>query len=349
VSAPTDQPTQVVRDRRQLERALEIPLPSDALPQYGGHGYTPAENAVAFAAPSADVEVVPLQIDAVAGVVLEANDLAATRDFYNVIFGDGQGEWRDDGRTLTFETARERVAFVRKPRPRTVAHAGLHTAFRVKPGRVREIADALAAAGRTVSWWREDHPSEREVTAYLEDPSGNIIQLVRADDESALVDHYYVPVEDIEHGELFYLKALRGQLDSYYGYTTEDTKEARRWAKGDDPCAPWTRNAFISFRTHQPNPTPAAQIFARFGDQYLGISLSGKRLSEPPEDLLKGTPRPILRTSQSVDEVAGYLATVRISPVSLKYDGGKVPFRRDGQSVFLRDRSGNFFEIACGR
>ena len=348
MSAPPDPGIDVVRDRRQLERATEAPLPSDELPRYGGHGYTPAENAVAFADPETAGVAAPLRIEAVSGVVLEAKDLAATRDFYSVIFRGAPIEWREDARTLTLQAERERVEFIRRPRPRTVAHAGLHTAFRVKPGRVREIADELSAAGHTVNWWREDHPSEREVTAYLEDPSGNIIQLVPSDDDSALVDHYYVPVEDIEHGELFYLKALLGQLDTYYGYTTEDTKAARRWAKGDDPCAPWTRNSYVSFRTHQPNPTPAAQIFARFGGQYLGISLTGKRLPEPSEELLKGTPRAVLRTSQSVDEVAAYVASVRISAVSLKYDGGKVPFRRQGQSIFLRDRSGNFFQIECG-
>jgi hypothetical protein len=349
VSAPTDPGIDVVRDRRQVERATEAPLPSDALPKYGGHGYTPAENATPFAAPSGSAEVTPLRIDAVSGVVLEARDLAATRKFYEVIFRGVPVTWREDARTLTVETESERVAFIRSPRPRTVAHAGLHTAFRVKPSRVRVIADELAAAGHAVNWWREDHPSEREVTAYVDDPNGNIVQLVPSEDDSALVDHYYVPVEDIEQAELFYLKALLGKLDTYYGYTTQDTKDARRWAKGDDPCAPWTRNAYVSFRTHQPNPTPAAQIFARFGGQYLGIALTGKRLPEPSEELLKGTPRAVLRTSQSVDDVAAYMTSVRVSAVSLKYDGGKVPFRRQGNSIFLRDRSGNFFEIECGR
>ena len=186
------------------------------------------------------------------------------------------------------------------------------------------------------------------MTAYVVDPAGNIAQLVASDDRDRLLDHYYVPVEDIEHAELFYLTALRGEMDSYYGYTTEDVLEARAWATGDDPCAPWTRNAFTSFRTHAPNPTPAAQIFARFGTSYIGFALTGQRLPEPPEEILKGTPRAVFGTSQPASDVAAYLAGVRISPVSLKYDGGTVPFDREGQNIFLRDRSGNFFQIECG-
>ncbi|HEY3117975.1 MAG TPA: hypothetical protein VGK54_14630, partial [Chloroflexota bacterium] len=179
------------------------------------------------------------------------------------------------------------------------------------------------------------------------DPSGNIVQLVGAEDPSILLDHYYVPVEDIEHAELFYMQALSAQLDCYFGYSTEDVLAARRWGEGGDPCAPWTRNAFVSFRTHAPNPTPAAQIFARFGPNYIGVALSGQRLPEPPEELLKSTPRAILRSLSNVRDVVQYLSKLRISPVALKYDGGQVPYKREGNSIFLRDRSGNFFEIAC--
>jgi hypothetical protein len=103
----------------------------------------------------------------------------------------------------------------------------------------------------------------------------------------------------------------------------------------------------VSFRTKAPNPTPAAQIFARFGRSYLGVTLTGQRLPEPPEEFLKATPRAILHTAQSPRDVVAYLASVRISPVSLKYDGGQIRFRREGNNVFLRDRSGNFFQIEC--
>ena len=92
----------------------------------------------------------------------------------------------------------------------------------------------------------------------------------------------------------------------------------------------------------------SAQIFARYGEAYVGVSLTGQRLPEPPEEVLRGTPRVILRTGQPAETVVKYIENVRISPVALKYDGGKVSFRREGRSIFLRDRSGNFFQIDCG-
>ena len=332
------------RSPRQIERAREAPVASDALPKYGGHGYVPQEQTVQKPAPPSETATLALQ--GISGVVLDAGDLEATRAFYTSIFRRHEGEWTETPHRLTFQSAGQRVEFLRRPHPRTIAHAGQHCAYRVNPGHLHAIADELATAGHTVSWWREDHPSEREVTAYVADPSGNIVQFVPSDD-ALLIDHYYVSVEDIEHGELFYVKALEGKIDTYYGYSTGDVLDAQRWASGDDSCAPWTRNAYVSFRTHAPNPTPAAQIFARFGEGYVGVTLTGQRLPEPPEEFLKATPRAIFSTAQPPREVVRYLDTVRISPVSLKYDGGKVRFRREGRSVYIRDRSGNFFQVDC--
>jgi hypothetical protein len=333
-----------VRDRRQLERARALPTPSDALPKYGGHGYVPAEPG---AAPVQIPAVAPLAVDMISGVVLDARDFAAARDFYATILRDRSGTWEEHDRRLVYSDGTQRIELVRRPRPRTLAHAGQHVAYRVPADQLRAITDQLAQAGHEVNWWREDHPNERSVTAYVNDPSGNVVQLVASDDPGLLIDHYYVPVEDIEHGELFYVKGIQGQIDTYYGYRTEDVMEAHRWAEGEDPCAPWTRNAYISFRTRVPNPTPAAQIFARFGRSYIGVTLTGQRLPEPPEEFLKATPRAVLHSPQSPREVTTYLASVRISPVSLKYDGGQIRFRREGRNVFLRDRSGNFLQIEC--
>lgn len=296
---------------------------------------------------AAPAEATTPRLEAVAGVVLDATDLAATRAFYGAIFADGAGQWEESRTRLAFRTPLQRIEFVKRSRPRTLAHAGQHCAYRVKPGRLQSLAKELEAEGHAINWWREDHPSEKGTTLYIHDPSGNIVQLVASDNVEILLDHYYVPVEDIEHAELFYLQALAGDLDAYFGYRTDDVLEARRWGEGGDPCAPWTRNAFVSFRTHGPNPTPAAQIFARFGPNYIGVALSGQRLPEPPEELLKATPRAILRSTASPREVIQYLGSLRISPVALKYDGGKVPYKREGRSVYLRDRSGNFFQIDC--
>ncbi len=287
------------------------------------------------------------QLEALGGAVLDAHDLTATRAFYSRLFTESPGEWEESRSRLVFRMPSQRIEFVKRSRPRTLNHAGQHTAYRISPDRLQSLARDLEVAGHHVNWWREDHPNEKGTTLYTRDPSGNIVQLVGSSDLDILLDHYYVPVEDIEQAELFYLKALAASLDAYFGYRTEDVLEARRWEEGKDPCAPWTRNAFVSFRTQAPNPTPAAQIFARFGPSYVGVALSGQRLPEPSEERLKATPRAIIRSRSTVREFVQYLSKLRISAVALKYDGGQVPYKREGNSIYLRDRSGNFFEIAC--
>ncbi|MBM2811410.1 MAG: hypothetical protein HW416_2169 [Chloroflexi bacterium] len=291
-------------------------------------------------------ERIPPTIDGISGIALEIHDLAAGRAFYELLFEAAGGEWETTRRSLTFRSAGQRVELVRSRRPRTNAHAGYHVAFRVPARRLSRIVEALAKAGHTVEWWREDHPAEREPTAYVKDPSGNIVQLVRSEDDG-LIDHVGIPVESIEEAEVFYTLALGGQLDGYYGWTTEHVMEGRAWATGDDPCAPWTRNAYVSFRTHKPTPSPAAQIYARFGTTYAAIYLTGQRLAEPPEEQLEGTPRIILRSPHSADIAAARLSDVRASAVRLTYDGGKVRFEQEGRDLFVRDRCGNFIQIAC--
>ena len=300
------------------------------------------------AIPSSPTSREPLAPDGIAGVVLDAKDLANTRAFYEPIFAHARGRWDSGRRSLAFSAScGQRIEFVQRSKPRTIAHAGLHVAYRVPANHLTRLVGELEAAGHPASWWREDHPSERLPMPFLTDPSGNIVQLIGSDNDRALIDHYYAPVDDIDSAELFYLEALKGTLDSYFGYRTEDVAAAREWLSGDDVCAPWTRNKFVSFRTHAPNPTPAAQIFARYGDGYVGTCLSGQRLPEPPEEQLRGTPRVVLHTPRAPADVEAYLASVRISTVALTYDGGKVPFEREGSQFFTRDRSGNFVQIDC--
>src|SRR5581483_3770719 len=113
------------------------------------------------------------------------------------------GEWTATSRSLSYRAASQRLEFVRQRRPRTIAHAGFHFAIRVAAARFAEVTDALNRAGHTINWWREDRLAEREPTAYLSDPAGNIVQLVRAHDEGALLDHVGTPVESIEDAEAF--------------------------------------------------------------------------------------------------------------------------------------------------
>ena len=62
---------------------------------------------------------------------------------------------------------------------------------------------------------------------------------------------------------------------------------------------------------------------------------------------IAGTPRLVLRTDCSADELTARLERAVVSPVALKYPGGRVPFQRAGNHLFLRDPAGYFVELAC--
>jgi hypothetical protein len=284
-------------------------------------------------------------VDRLAGVVLEVSDLAATRAFYEPIFSDAAGEWSHGRRDLTFRARRQSIEFVLRARPRTFADGGNHQAYRVRPRRLESLVAELTRAGHPVEWWREDHPRERTPSAYLQDPSGNRVQLVPSDDQSVLLDHAAVEVFEFDYVEHVYLSALGGRIDYYHGWKIEDYDEARAWSAGDDPCAPWTRRdnpSWTDFRDQgRSNPNlrvarPNTHEFIAYGETRLGLVSATKIRQEPPEEMMRGTPRTILSTAQPISEVVATLS--RTLPI---------PFDHQGRSAYLKDPDGNFVEVRC--
>lgn len=281
--------------------------------------------------------------DLIAGVTLEASDLAATRAFYDPIFRDAGGDWSEGRRNLTFRARRQTIEFVLKARPRTFADAGNHQAYRVRPSRLESLVAELTRAGHAVDWWREDHPAERKPSAYLLDPSGNRVQLVASDNPSVLLDHAAVEVFEFDYVEHVYLDNLGGQIDYYHGWKIEDYDDARAWAAGDDPCAPWTRRdnpGWTDFRDNgRANPNlrvarPNTHEFIRFGDTRLCLISATKVRQEPPEEMVRGTPRVVLHSGQPAAEVVASLSATL-----------PIPFEHQGRSAFLKDPDGNFLEV----
>lgn len=310
-----------------------------------GRSYQPSygvSQSVVDGAPQA----APVRPDLLAGVIVEVADLSATRAFYGRIFQEAPGEWQESAASLRFRSGAQTVEFLPRAEPRNRAHAGEHQAYRVGSGGLQRLADELAAAGHTVNWWKEDHPAERAATAYVDDPSGNRVQLVASDPREVLLDHVGVAIHEMEEAETFYLRALGGAVDHYHGWRTEDVLEAKAAGVDDLSAAPWTRRATMSFRTHQPEPLPSAQLFLAYGGTRLDVILTAERIPELPEEIVRGTPRLVLRTRQRTSDVVLYLSTVDISPVFMKHPR-RPRFERDGSSVFLRDPSGNFVELAC--
>lgn len=282
----------------------------------------------------------------IAGVVLDVRDLAATRSFYQPVFQHAPGRWDDSARGLVFHTDSQRIEFVLRAHPRTLAEHGQHTAYRVPASRLSAIAEALHALGASVEWWREDHPAEREMRPYFQDPSGNLLQLVPGDPPRPLIDHVMLVVHELNLAEKLHLQILGGEMDYYHAWKTTDQWEARAWAEGDDLCAPWTRAKRYNNFYHVVTPRPTPQVYARYGDTRLGMVVASKHVQEPSEEVLKGTPRVILQGASSAREIASYLPTVNPAAREGPRKRG-IRFRREGRSLYFRDRSGNFLQIDC--
>jgi catechol 2,3-dioxygenase-like lactoylglutathione lyase family enzyme len=301
-----------------------------------------------MAAPaSAPSDAPPVPVKAIGGVVVEVDDLAAARAFYSRVLGDASGGWEGDDRSLTFAAPSQRITFVPKTRPQTFDDAGRHIGFRVATARVTALTDQLKAAGHEVSWWREDHPEEKRISPYVRDPSGNLVQLVGADRFDDPIHHVTLIVHDLELGEFLYADALSGAVDYYHSWRTEDLLEAKVWMDGDDPCAPWTRAARYGRLNHQVSARPIPQIFVRYGGSLLGLVVGSKHIQEPPEGVLKGTPRLVLRTDQSADEARSRLASRDVSTGLVPHNVVGVQSRKERATLFTRDRSGNFLELEC--
>jgi extradiol dioxygenase family protein len=288
---------------------------------------------------------VPIDADLIVGALVEVRDLAATRRFYEPIFRDRPGHWRQNDKSLSYTYGEQTIEFLQKPRPRTVPDGGYHNGYRVSPRHVESVALELQSAGADVSWWREDRPEERSVTAYLHDPSGNVVQLVGSDDGDLLLDHAAIEVHAYDYCEHVYAKTLGGRVSYYHGWRIEDEKEAKLWGAGDDPCAPWTRRdnpGWYDLVGHKGPasevrvPRPVTQVFVGFGKTQLGMISASKVRQELPEEIIRGTPRLVFRTTRSPEE-----AFDRISAVL------PLPFEHDERTAYVRDPDGNFLELRC--
>ena len=279
------------------------------------------------------------------GVVREALDLGRTQAFYQEIFQHAGGTWDSSKTEITYRAGAQTVGFVRRGRPRTYEDdAGYHTAYRVPRARLAVIAEALAATGSTVEWWNEDSPSEQDVTAYALDPDGNRVQLVAADDgDPLLLDHAAVEVFQFDYCQVIYAKALGGTVDSYHGWRWTEQLEARRWAQGETPSAPWTKRMNPGYRdflllgatdARKGVPRPNTQIFLRYGETRIGLISATKNRQEPRPEILRGTPRLVFASDLPAAELMEELAARQ-----------PLPMEREGTSVFLRDPDGNYVEV----
>ncbi|SRR5581483_7494149 len=297
-----------------------------------------------------------------AGLAVEVSNLDTARAFYDRILAGRGGRWQREGGTLTYRLGSQHLDLVRRGSPRTFSDGGHHCAIPIEPDRLGPLVEELSTAGHAVDWWREDHPSERSVGPYVLDPSGNRVQLIASANTDLLIDHAAIEIHHFDYCEYVYVNALGGQVDYYHGWRSADLQEAKRWAAGDDPCAPWTRRDNPHYRdflvadpaTGQLRPSrhsvqsggaegrlrvprPNGQLFIAYGPTRIVLVSATKVRQQPPEELIQGTPRLILAARQAADVVAAGL------------DATPIAHERQGDSVYLRDPDGNFAEVLCSR
>jgi catechol 2,3-dioxygenase-like lactoylglutathione lyase family enzyme len=301
--------------------------------------------AVATNPAATDTQATSIIDGRIAGVVLPTIDLAASREFYEQIFQ--AGEWVAGAQSLTFISGDQRIELVHRARPRVFGLVGAHIGFRISSSRLGPTADALRDLGREVHWWREDHPSERKPTAYVADPSGNLVQLVADDSAQPLIAHVTLTVHDLELAEKFYLAALGGRVEHYHSWRTDDILEAQAWATDGDPCAPWTRTSRYSRIRHESVARPTPQLYIGYGHTTLGLVVGTRHVQEPPEETLKGTPRLVFETERSVREIADAYPALKVTTGWHLANGRGVLFRREGKTLYFKDRSGNFLQLDC--
>ena len=285
----------------------------------------------------------PFRVGPLLGAVLESRDLAASQAFYGEVFGD-RGTWSGNRAAARFAAASQYLELVHRARPRGSGDTAQHYALTLGGQAVRSVGERVAPRRGEVNWWREDHPSECDPAPYVEDPSGNRVQLV-AGSNGGLVDHVGLEFVDLEWAEDLYVKVLGAELDHYHGWSTEHGAEVEAWLAGDDPAAPWTRYSRFSFRSRTDEAHATPQLYVRLGGIRLALFLARRHLQEPPEDVVRGAPRLVFAVDRPADEVADYLAGTGRSIIAERFRGRKIRYEVDGDGVFIRDPGGNFVEL----
>jgi catechol 2,3-dioxygenase-like lactoylglutathione lyase family enzyme len=283
----------------------------------------------------------------ISGATLEVPDLDAARAFYTAIFSAQGGAWEVGRKAVRFHAGSQKIEFVRRARSRSHPDSAYHWSYRAAAARLPSLVDQLVKQGFPVSWWHEDDPAERSLSAYFHDPGGNRVQLLPSDTDGPLLDHIGLEQHDLEAAEFFYTRALGGRLTFSHGWDARDQVGLDAWMAGDDPCAPFTRRISVSYRTKRPAPMPLVHVFLTFGATRLGLFLAPTHHQEPPPGVVRGTPRLIFDAHCPASELEAHFCSVNVSPVDLKYDGGHVQFEREGENFFLRDPGGHFVQVAC--
>ncbi len=298
-------------------------------------------------------------MDGISHIVIEVSDLKRAKEFYRLLGFEFAGDDRvpECGRSAYFRTASgQSVILSESPQPRSLAETGVHQAYRIGLLDRDAVAKELAACAVTVETYKEDRPREQGDNFYFYDPDGNRIQLVAFGTTSAAsgkilgIDHAAIESHDLEWAEDFYVKRLGLTVDHRVGWGTADYVRAKLWGEGKENMAPGTRRwdqRYTVMEQKRRIPRPNTQLFARVGDEALGIYLATQHRQEPPEEQIVGMPRIGFRAGrQVIGRMAQLLGATRTPIKGPMEHPDPAPI---AASLYVRDPGGNFLEICVPR
>ncbi|MBM2812250.1 MAG: hypothetical protein HW416_3009 [Chloroflexi bacterium] len=288
----------------------------------------------------------PFRIGALLGAALEVRDLDAAEAFYGEILGESARVERTRG-SSHLVMGPQFLELVRRARPRVSADTAQHHALVVSGARIQPLCERLTGEGHQIGWWREDHPAERTPAPYVEDPSGNRVQLAGGR-STGIFDHVALEFADLEWAEDLYVRVLGAEIDHYHGWSSDRGPEVEAWLAGTDPAAPWTRYTRFSFRSRTDEAHATPQLYLRLGGARLAMFLARRHVQEPPEEVVRGTPRLVFSVDRPPSEVAAYFDGRGREIIAERYRGRTIRHETDDDNIFIRDPGGNFIELRYG-
>ena len=152
------------------------------------------------------------------------------------------------------------------------------------------------------------------------------------------IDHSVLAVNDLILAERFYVEVLGeivggARLEDRSGLTTDEIIRGKRLRE--------MRGATNSGNVMAPHSS------VRVGDTLIPLFLYQEHVQEPPPEQMRGTPRLAIavtpeQTERAIDVLNRYDVPFE-GPVE---HGAPCPVAR---SIYLKDPSGNFLELACQR
>lgn len=305
--------------------------------------------------------VLQAHIKEISHVVVGVEDLDAAQAFYVSMLGFpllGRDVWPVQGggasATLRAGTKQHLTLALNKPLndPRISA---AHQAYALKPTARIHLIDALTSKGIAVHRYHEDRPSEATDNVYVDDPSGNRIQLVARENagQGALaIDHVGVETNNILWSREFYETWLGFPLEHRVGWKTSDYLDAKSLGEAGMaaamPGARYWNERYSQFEKERKALRPNAQIYLSLGGgTSLAVYLASRKYQAPRDDAVRGTPcLGLSTTNEGLQKILVFFRDQgRDVEGPITHDKGS-PI---AASAYVKDPGGNFLEFCVPR